>query len=202
MPAHATTKRNAVAVRWAAPARLAADTGLLALAAAWGAWSSPYGLWLWTALSLGWMADALAWPRAQRHRARRFLAASLGFVLAARVALVLGLGSLRPTVPVAGAALAVVLAAAALFGRPFVAAFPARLRKVAVALLGALVVLLAAGAGAADATSRWTLLLGALLLVVGDLLMVRQRFVERSWVNDAVGLPLHYVGLLLLLYGL
>lgn len=193
---HATGSPRASSVRWAAPVRLAADTGLLVLAAAWGAWSSAYGLWLWTALGLGWMADALWWPRGVRP----FLAA-LGCVLLARVALVAGFGALQPTARVSAVALAVLLAATVLFAlRPFVGAFPVRLRRPAVAFLGTLVVLVASAAGAADATGRWTLLPGALLLVLADLLAVRQRFVQRSWANNAVGLPLHYAALVLLLY--
>lgn len=192
---HATGSPRAW-LRWAAPVRLAADTGLLVLAAAWGAWSSAYGLWLWTALSLGWMADALWWSRGVRP----FLAA-LACVLLARVALVAGFGALQPTVRVSAIALAVLLAATVLFTlRPFVGAFPVRLRRPAVAFLGTLVVLVASAAGAADATGRWRLLLGAVLLAVADLFVVRQRFVRRSWVNDAVGLPLHYGALVLLLY--
>jgi uncharacterized membrane protein YhhN len=44
----------------------------------------------------------------------------------------------------------------------------------------------------------WTAAVGALLFYLSDLAVARHRFVHPAFVNRAIGLPLYYVGQLLI----
>jgi len=46
----------------------------------------------------------------------------------------------------------------------------------------------------------WTAAPGAMLFLLSDLTVVRNRFVEHAFVNRAVGLPLYYAGQLMLAF--
>jgi hypothetical protein len=44
----------------------------------------------------------------------------------------------------------------------------------------------------------WTAAAGAILFYVSDLAVARHRFIQRSFINRALGLPIYYLGQLLL----
>jgi uncharacterized membrane protein YhhN len=56
--------------------------------------------------------------------------------------------------------------------------------------------------GGVSATTRghlpWTAAVGAILFYLSDLAVARQRFVQQSFINRALGLPIYYLGQLLL----
>jgi hypothetical protein len=56
--------------------------------------------------------------------------------------------------------------------------------------------------GGVSATTKghlpWTAAVGAILFYLSDLAVARQRFVQQSFINRALGLPIYYLGQLLL----
>ncbi len=71
-----------------------------------------------------------------------------------------------------------------------------------IALVAMLVLLVASAMGATSAGRGPILLLAALLLVLADLVMVRQRFVRNDWLGSALGTPLLVAALVLFAYSI
>lgn len=160
------------------------DTTILVLAAVWGAWSDPFGLWVWTGLCLAWMRDTLL--LAGRHG----LLFGLGAALAVPVPWIFAAGTWKPTLWVAGAALAALLVALAISAlRPLLRWLPRRLRRGGVAYLSVTAVLVAAAAGAVHAGAPWQALAAALLTWNGDLLRFASlRRAAPRWLGEVVSL--------------
>lgn len=173
--------------------KIAASGAFLATAVLAGAMQSGYGRWVLTALLLGAVGDLLLLAR----RSALFLAGLGAFLLAHLGYAVAFAGRGQAQAWLAGGALAMGLLAIVILRwlwprlRPvYRGAVPAY-----VAAIGAMV---ATALGAAAATGQWSLAAGALAFAASDIAVARERFVAAGVVNKAWGLPLYYLGQVLL----
>ncbi|MFN8600131.1 MAG: lysoplasmalogenase [Candidatus Binatia bacterium] len=170
-----------------------ASTGFVATALAAGATSTTYGRWVLAALVLSWWGDVLLIPRASRV----FLL-GIGSFLLGHLAFAGGFLS-RGVVPLVLVVAAIVLV---LPGRtvlrwlaPHV---PDELRVPVRAYVVVICAMVACAVGTYVRAGNTDLLVGALMFMVSDLAVARERFVDDGFVNKTWGLPLYYGGQLLL----
>jgi uncharacterized membrane protein YhhN len=175
-------------------AKPVAAAAYVGVALSLGALATGYGRLVLVALCLSWLGDVLLIPR---ERPRPFQAGILSFLLA-HVAFALaffGRGlSLAP--------LAIALAAAGLFAwaalrwlRPHV---PPDFQIPVIAYVGVICTMLVAAFTAFVVTGDTRILLGAVMFAISDLSVARDRFVTKSWLNEAWGLPLYFAAQLVL----
>ena len=164
------------------------STGFIAVALASGALGSTYGQIVLVALALSWLGDVLLIPREAR---RAFLAGLLAFlgghVAYAAAFVVLGLDA--GAVVVAAVPLGIL---AATVGRYLANAAPPKLRRPVVGYIVVISVMVATAAGAVSAGAPARILLGAVMFYLSDLGVARERFVQKSFWNRAITLPLYY----------
>lgn len=180
--------------RWKVPLKLTASTGFIIVALGAGASDSAYGTWILVGLGLSWIGDAALLGRSDRT----FLL-GLGSFLLGHLAYVMAFltTDLDPTVPALlfGLAWLVVVIQIARRLLPHVTG---RMLTPVIAYITVIsvMVVLAGPAGA----GRGSLLipLGAVAFAVSDIAVARERFVRRDVTNRMWGLPLYYVGQLLL----
>ena len=178
--------RDSSAGRWLS--KPLASSGFVATALQCGALANAYGRAVMVALSLCWLGDVLLIPkdtRALRAGISSFLAGHLAFVAAFAVRGV-DLG--------ASALAALLLVAPGVFVLRWLAPhLPAPMRPAVVAYVAVISVMLAAAIGTCVAAPSFKIITAALGFAVSDLSVARDRFVRRSFVNPAWGLPLYYV---------
>ncbi|HUR67978.1 MAG TPA: lysoplasmalogenase family protein [Candidatus Thermoplasmatota archaeon] len=150
------------------------------------------GRLLLTALVFSFAGDLCLIPT----EARVFRAGILLFLLAhvAFVGAFLALGvawawAALALLPLAGAAWRV--------ARWILRGVPHELRRAVVAYVVVITAMVATAAGAVAAGASPLLLVAALAFWTNDILVARDRFVTKTWVNRAMGLPLYYGAMLL-----
>ena len=87
----------------------------------------------------------------------------------------------------AGPALVPLVVAAFFIARWILPTVPAELKGAVIAYVVVITGMVALAAG-----TSWTIFLAALAFWTNDILVARDRFVQRSWLNRAYGLPLYY----------
>jgi uncharacterized membrane protein YhhN len=169
-----------------------ASTAFVAAAFLWGGASSTYGRLVLLALCLSWVGDVLLIPRKTVY----FLA-GLGSFLIAHLVFA---GAFAQQAQ-GGVGLVIGGTAMAAFGlgvlRWLWPLLDTRMRVAVVGYVAAISAMVTLASGTV-ATSGPALLAGAIAFAVSDVFVARQRFVRRSFLNKASGLPLYYAGQLLL----
>lgn len=154
----------------------------------------PYDAWIVLGLVLGALGDLLlALPRGFVAGLAVFLLGHLAYVAAFQAVVPVrswGYAPLAPVIVVSGVAVNRLW--------PY-------LGRLRFAVLGyvtviSLMVWGAAGTLTAGGTAGWHRLAGAVLFYVSDLFVARNRFVEKRFLNRAIGLPLYYAGQLILAF--
>jgi uncharacterized membrane protein YhhN len=185
-------QRQSPAVKWIA--KPLASAGFLGVALAAGALDGTYGRLVLGALALCWLGDVLLIPKGSDPAFKGGLVSFLlGHVVLLAAFAWRGLDA-------TGAALAAVVCGVAVVGvlrwlRPHV---PDSFRIPVHAYVAVISLMVVFAAGATAAGAGVALLLGALLFYVSDLAVARERFVARSFLNRAWGLPLYYAATLVL----
>lgn len=173
--------------------KMVASTGFIAVAISVGAAESGYGRAVLAALALSWVGDLLLSYRS--NRAFRwglvaFLLAHLAYIAAFAVR---GVALTRLAVAAAG----VLILAVFVWGwlRP-------NLERTMVGPVAAYVIAIAVMVAFAFGTVGYDpdprIALGAAAFFVSDLFVARNQFVTAGYVNRAVGLPVYYLGQVLL----
>lgn len=162
-------------------------------ALAWGALDSIYGRWILLALVLCSLGDVLLIPKRRswfRVGILAFLTGHLAYI-AAYTHLPLALR---------GIALGILMAAAlAWFVWTWLGPkLPTDYRRLVAVYVIVICAMLVAAWGAADGVDRWAIALGAVMFALSDVSVARDRFVTKSFVNRAWGLPLYFAAQLIL----
>lgn len=170
--------------------KMAAASGYLGFALQQGALGSVYGQVVLLALLLSWIGDLLL-----VGGSRLSFIGGLGAFLLAHLAYsaAFGIRGVMP-LPVAVGAVGMLVVGALVLGWLRKAGLPPGMRAPVVAYLAAigLMVAMALGAGAPRVVA------GAVAFAASDIFVARQRFVVPAAINRRVGLPLYFVGQLLL----
>ena len=169
-----------------------ASLGFLVAAIGFGALESRYGKIVFVGLLLGALGDVFL-----LGRARQFFIAGLVSFLLGHVAYVVAFASLGLNAPRAALAAGVMAVVMFFVGRwVFPHAPEMRIPIGAYMLVIALMCIAAIGAWGAGAP--WMIPVGALMFTASDIAVVRDRFVEKDFINRAWGLPLYYAAQLLI----
>lgn len=175
-------------------AKSLASTAFVGAALSWGALDSSYGRLILSALALCWLGDLLLIPRGN---GACFRAGIFSFLLGhlAYAAAFVTQGQNRTAVLIAVVLLAGFAVAILRWLMPRVpAAFRLAIRLYVAVIVG--MVVTAMGAAAAGASSA--IAAGAVLFLVSDLAVARDRFVVSEFRNRVWGLPLYFGAQLLL----
>jgi uncharacterized membrane protein YhhN len=173
-------------------AKAAASLGFLATAVHAGISATPHGRAVMAGLVLAWFGDVFLVSKAKGWFLAGLLAFLLGHVAYVAAFLIRGV-DLRA----AGVA-AVILGAPALVVWRILAPRAGRLRGPVAAYITVITAMLAAAVGTFWASGGAGILAGAALFYVSDLFVARERFVTHAFWNRLVGLPIYYLGQLLL----
>jgi uncharacterized membrane protein YhhN len=171
-----------------------ASTGFVAVALAAGALETPWGRAVFVALLLCWVGDVFLIPRGAGPP---FLIGLVGFLLG-HVAFVVAFILRGPDPLWTAATTLLLLPPALLVLRWLHPHLPEKMRLPVVAYVTVISLMLVTAVGAAAATGRHAIGLGALCFYLSDLHVARHRFVSRSFWNKSWGLPLYYAAQLLL----
>lgn len=179
----------------AAILKMGAASGYLALAAAVGAAGSSYGRMLLAALALCWLGDLLL---VARGRGVAFVAGLASFLLGhvAYAGAFLTAGVAAPRAAAAALPLAVV--AAAILRWLWRAGLPGAMRGPVVAYVVAICAMVALAWGTLGAGGTALVPAGAVAFMASDVFVARERFVAPTPWNTRLGLPLYFLGQVLL----
>ena len=173
-------------------AKTTASTAFVAAALLWGALGSSYGALVLLALCLSWLGDVLLIPKGRPYFLLGLvcfllahLAFSAAFALSARSFAALLVGGL------AMAACGLVIA------RWLWPHLDRRLRPAVAGYVAAISLMVTTASGTVVALGP-AILAGALAFAISDVFVARHRFVVRSLTNKFIGLPLYYLGQLVL----
>jgi uncharacterized membrane protein YhhN len=179
---------------WSGAGKLIAASSYIGAALALGAHETPYGRVLLAGMGFCWLGDMFL----VSSQSRRLFLAGLASFLTGHLVYVAAFA-------VRGIALPALLGAAVgmvVFGffvlrwlRP---ELDARMRVPVGLYVIAISAMMAMAAGSCSAHGSLALLLGALLFVVSDLAVARNRFVAPGFINRAWGLPTYFAAQLLL----
>lgn len=173
-----------------------ASFGFIVAALGFGALASRYGKVVLAGLVLGAFGDVFL----LRTEKKFFMAGLVSFLLG-HVAYVVAFGALPVGLAatlVAGAGIAVLMF---FIGRWVFPHAPEMRGPIALYMLViALMCAVAAGAGAVGAP--WMIPVGAVMFMVSDIAVVRDRFVAKGFVNRAWGLPLYYAAQLVIAWSI
>jgi uncharacterized membrane protein YhhN len=173
-----------------------ASMGFIVAAIGFGALESRYGRTILAGLILGAIGDVCLLGRARQY----FLAGLVSFLLG-HVVYVFGFG-LLPLSPsyawLAGLAMGVVafLIARWVFPHATEMRVPIGIYMLVIAIMCAVAV------GAGGAGAPWMVPAGALMFTASDIAVVRDRFVDRGFVNRLWGLPLYYAAQLIIAWSI
>jgi len=174
--------------------KLIAASAYLALAWSAGAAGTPFGQVLLLGMAFCWTGDLLLVSKQSR---RLFLLGLTSFLLG-HLAYSIAFAARGVSWPVAlgaGLGMAVFSFMVLRWLQPHLDSGmrrPVWLYVIAIAMMMAL----AAGTGATD--GNWLIPLGALLFLLSDLAIARDRFIARGFINRAWGLPLYFCGQMIL----
>lgn len=177
--------------------KMIASTGFLMIAVAGGAFDSTYGYIVFAALVLCWIGDLLlALPGDVVFLAGlvSFLLGHVGFVVAFLnhgVAWRWSVASLAALVPVCVVVVRWVY--------PHV---PKEMKVPVLAYIGVISTMVLLSAGAVGAGAHVILLCGAVAFFLSDIFVARDRFVTPGYSNRIIGLPLYYLGVVLLAFSI
>lgn len=175
-------------------AKPVASTGFIGAAVAAGALDSAYGKWVLLALALSWLGDVFLIPRgAHRVFMLGLVSFLLGHVAYAVAFLVRGVSWLA--VAFAGVAAAVVLVRVQQWLDPHVGE---DMRGAVHTYMGVISLMVMLAVGTTVGEGNLAIAVGAVLFYLSDLAVARQRFVVQTFLNPAWGLPLYYLGQLVL----
>lgn len=176
-----------------APLKLAASASFLAVAWLAGAGGTPYGRLVLVALVLSAIGDGLLLSK----RSRLFLAGLGAFLLAHAVyALAFTLHGLDPAWLAIGAVvMAINLAAVLVWLLPRLHTL---YRYAVPTYMLAIGMMVATALGTAGVSGQWLVPAGALAFAISDIAVARERFVAPGPINKVWGLPLYYLGQVLL----
>ena len=183
-------RRGSRAMMWAT--KPIASAAFVALGIADGAPATTTGRLLVLALILSFAGDLLLIPldpRIFRAGILIFLLAHVAF-LGAFAAAGIAWGWLF-------VALALLALAAWVIARRILPHVSADLRPAVIAYMIVITLMVAGAAGASAAGASPLLLLAALMFWTNDLLVARDRFLAKNWLNRAIGLPLYYGAMVL-----
>jgi uncharacterized membrane protein YhhN len=175
-------------------AKPVASTGFIAVAMAAGALETPYGLAVLVALVLCWIGDVFLIPKGA---STLFLVGLLSFLLG-HVGFVVAFALRGPDPLWMVAAAVLLLPPAYLVLRWLHPHLTARMRTPVVAYVAVISLMLVTAVGAAAATGRAAIGIGAACFYLSDLHVARHRFVAQSFWNKSWGLPLYYAAQLIL----
>ena len=177
--------------------KMIASTGFLVIAAAGGAFQDPYGIIVFVALILCWFGDlALALP-------------GDAIFLAGLVSFLLGHVGFAAAFFVHGVALAwcavamvAIIPVCVVVVRWMYPHLPNEMRAPVLAYVAVITAMVVLAAGATGAGAHVILLLGAVAFYVSDIFVARDRFVNPGYSNRVLGLPLYYLGVVLLAFSI
>jgi uncharacterized membrane protein YhhN len=177
----------------AAAVKVFSSTAFIALALVNGAAGSVYGRLILLALALSWAGDVLL-----LSLKRSYLLSGIAAFLLAHLAFA-GAFVSKPLVPYPSLiAAGIVLILAAIVGR-WLWKYLDGFYKIAVPIyLAAIGLMIVLAVGASSTELPVTVAVGAAAFAVSDVSVARDRFVERSIVNKAWGIPLYYFAQVLL----
>jgi uncharacterized membrane protein YhhN len=170
-----------------------ASSGFVALAVSLGATDTTYGRWVLAALLFGWLGDVALMGSSRRAFLAGLVAFLIGHLLYVAAFIVAGWS----TIPTLVAAVGVTIAAVVVFRwlRPHL---PAEMRIPVVGYVVIISAMLATAVGATAAGATVLILVGAVAFYLSDLAVARNRFVSPDVLNRVWGLPLYYLGQILL----
>jgi len=170
-----------------------ASAGFLGQALTLGATDSRYGRWILIALLFGWIGDVALLGRGRSWFLTGLVAFLIGHLLYVVAFLVAGL-SAGFTVAAAGAA---TVAAGVVFRwlRPHL---PPEMIAPVLAYVVIISAMVATAVGATAGGATPLIVIGATAFYMSDLAVARDRFVAPGFVNRIWGLPLYYLGQVLL----
>ncbi|MDJ0959481.1 MAG: lysoplasmalogenase [Acidimicrobiia bacterium] len=174
-------------------AKMAASTGFIAVAIVAGAFDSTFGTLVVIGLLLSWTGDLLLTFRSDRA----FLLGLVSFLFG-HVAYVVAfvVRGQSPGWMIAGV---IVTGAAAIVIAPWLLPhLDDAMRIPVIAYMAVISAMLLTAAGTQGSAADWRILMGAALFYVSDIYVARDRFVTPGRINRLTGLPLYYVGQLLL----
>ena len=173
--------------------KITASSAFVTIAAVNGASDSNYGRLMLAALVLSWAGDIMLLSLKSS-----LLLGGIGTFLAAHIAFAAAFIQLPLDALGLSAGLLFMTLVAAILLRwlwPHLKSF----YKFAVpAYLAAIIMMTSLAIGAGSADSSWLLAIGAITFAASDISVARDRFVERSIVNKAWGLPLYYAAQIML----
>lgn len=169
-----------------------ASAGFVAIGLADGLPATGAGWGLLLALVLSFAGDFFLIP----VQARLFRVGILLFLLA-HVAFLGAFLAAGISWGYAAVALVPLAAAAWIVARWILPKVQAELKRAVVAYVLVITLMVAGAAGAVAAGASPILLVAALMFWTNDILVARDRFVTRTWVNRLVGLPLYYGAMVL-----
>lgn len=173
--------------------KILASSGFLVVALSAGAYDSPYGRWILVGLACSWLGDLLLTVDARSG----FLGGLLAFALA-HVAYGIGFTVRGLAVGwLLGAAIPVVVLGVAVV-RWLGPHLEPTLRAPVLAYVVVISVMVIAAFGTVGADPDWRIAVGAVAFSLSDIAVARNRFVAPGFVNRAWGLPLYYLGQVLL----
>ena len=174
-------------------AKPVASAGFLGLALTLGATASPYGWWILIGLVFGFVGDVALLGTARSWFLTGLVAFLIGHLMYVIAFLSAGV-SLGPLV--AGAAASAAAAFVVMrWLRPHLAA---EMNVPVIAYVVIISAMMAAAVGATAAGNTRLILIGATAFYLSDLAVARNRFVAPGPINRLWGLPLYYLGQLLL----
>jgi uncharacterized membrane protein YhhN len=171
--------------------KIAASSTFVVLGFARWSPGNPVDTWLIAALVLCAVGDVcLLWERSFDLGLISFLLGHLAYVAGFAVAMPID----RWYLPILGG-----LLVAAAFALRWLWPYLGRRRVPVTAYVVAISIMVWGGfSSAIGGALPWKAAAGAFLFYLSDLAVARQRFIERSFVNRAIGLPIYYCGQLLL----
>jgi uncharacterized membrane protein YhhN len=164
--------------------------------AAWAndALTTPYGIWIFVGLVLSALGDVLLIPK---DSSRAFLAGLASFLLG-HVAYTLAFAVRGLDLVTVAVAMAAVLGLGLAVLRRLLVHVPGNMRGPVLAYVVVISAMLVCAAGTVGRAGMPAIFVGAFAFYLSDLAVARQRFVRRSFVNKAWGLPLYFGAQLIL----
>jgi uncharacterized membrane protein YhhN len=170
-----------------------ASSGFVALALVLGATETRYGWWVLAALVFGWIGDVALMGSSRRWFLVGLVAFLVGHLLYVAAFIIAGWSTVPTIVTAAGATIAGAIVLRWL--RPHL---PAEMRIPVTAYVAIISAMVSAAVGAAAAGTTPFVVWGAAAFYLSDLAVARNRFVAPGIVNRVWGLPLYYLGQILL----
>ncbi len=184
-------ERRRSTLRWVA--KPLASAGFVGLAISLDALDTPYGRWILAGLLLGWIGDV-----ALLGASRSMFSAGLVAFLAGHVAYVVAFAGRGLSAWAASVSGVAALAAAVAVLRWLRSHLPGEMAGPVLAYLVVISAMLVTAVGATAAGSTVLIAAGAAAFYVSDLFVARDRFVTPGFTNRLWGLPLYYLGQVLL----